>query len=421
MMKTFDLYERTERVMTCPDFGVVLHEYLMKYYDLYLQGRPEAVGRACLHTRMKIRLETPCENKKYPIILETFGLTHDMNLFCKKPVLGVSRMLELCNHLDISYNNKEMIEINDKIIKKILECGKRYDVSRSGFVGNPHGHYNTDSDNEDKEHEDTEHNEYENKDQDKYKNKDQERPNENTTNEPKEEKLNEKPNKNTKNEPKEEELKEEPNKNTKNEPKEEPEDIGMTELEILEKIVEMENLKKELEAEREKQLELDCLARYEATRQKINKEKQEEQKRRFNEMKTATYKKIYDDFYHLNVITNWKYIPDLFKADFVVLLFMDGNNKEGKRVRRSMFGDDDDFETYNLLIKEIKNEGIDNELCKEFRKFVDDIPIEQFHTKEDIMELLNDRNDPIFTKSSAEGSDCEDVPGNSSLFSGSFI
>jgi len=141
--------------------------------------------------------------------------------------------------------------------------------------------------------------------------------------------------------------------------------------------------------------------------------------------KNFTYPKIYADFFEKNIL-NWTNMPPLFVSKFIVLLYMDGKNTEGKTVRKSLFDRDDAFEIYEMLSNIISNDELpsENEVSSEYydfiENFVEQLPTIHIVTPEEIMGAMNgtSKNKQIFDNDECSQDDVYEMETNN-LFGGS--
>lgn len=95
------------------------------------------------------------------------------------------------------------------------------------------------------------------------------------------------------------------------------------------------------------------LKEYELRKQK---EKEEQERDIFISNKTTTYPRIFEHFFHENIIKSWDDIPLLFRSKFPVFLYLDGRDLEGRQSHKRYLDTDDEFRLFNILHEAYTNE-----------------------------------------------------------------
>ncbi len=95
---------------------------------------------------------------------------------------------------------------------------------------------------------------------------------------------------------------------------------------------------------------------------------------------------------------------------------MEGKNKDGVIVRESVMGKENEHDIYKMLFDDIATHSItDNILAIEFSLFIEDIPLNYINTRNEIMEMLNADDDPLFNGKMGDGSDYDEPDGINSM------
>lgn len=197
----------------------------------------------------------------------------------------------------------------------------------------------------------------------------------------------------------------------------------MSDDEIQKAILKLETIKNDIDKELEYEEEVKESKKM--RQEKAEKKRQEEKKSIFESDKSFTYKKIYADmFINTNkngehYIKSFDQIPELFIVKYVIFLYMDGKNTEGKDVRTRLLDTPEEYTLYEMLYNVLTNEDYvvpeDEKLQLIVEDFIDTMPPIQIITEEQIMKALNDPNDPIFNEDETSQCSAEDEYGDTKI------
>jgi len=158
-----------------------------------------------------------------------------------------------------------------------------------------------------------------------------------------------------------------------------------------------------------------CVANANEYDLKMEKERKREEYNIFVSEKEFTYPRIYNLFFVKKVIKTWDCVPPLFMVKFPVYLYLDGKNTKGETVRDRILGTDEEFDMYKILYDSITDDEFelpeDERIAKIVEDFVETLPPIQIVTARDLLESLNDENDPLFEEdetSQCSGDDKDD-------------
>ena len=100
MITYFEIYENGDKIFTCKDFGVVLHEYLMicreKCVILKKHNNDlREIADICNKMEINICFDYNNPNKRFPIVYKTFRLTHMLVLIDDEREQSINNMTDI--------------------------------------------------------------------------------------------------------------------------------------------------------------------------------------------------------------------------------------------------------------------------------------------------------------------------------------
>jgi hypothetical protein len=141
-----------------------------------------------------------------------------------------------------------------------------------------------------------------------------------------------------------------------------------------------------------------CKLKDEQKQKKLEEQRLLDRKHVYEHDKNFAYSKIYEDFFVKKKFNGFENLPPLFMMKFIVFLFMEGKNNNGEYIYENLFGRDDQFDIYEILIESLTDidsiENIDNDEYKNILdKFLGQLPEIQLYSSEEITNSLNQNND----------------------------